>query len=58
VVSKSKFQKLIERSKTDFARRDPILCNLLIVDQGFLPRDTIEKLRTIGSLLAKSVQPI
>ena len=40
--------------KADFARRDLILCNFSIVDPGFLPRDSVEKLRKTWYLLAKS----
>ena len=43
-ANKIKNEKVKRNSmaKTDFARRDPILCNFSIVDQVFLPQDTLK----------------
>ena len=44
-------------AKLDFAGRDPILCNLSIIDQVFLPQDRTQKLHKIGSLPKNLVRP-
>ena len=41
-------------AKPDLLKRDPILCNLWIIDQLFLPHDKVQKIHKIGSLLSKS----
>jgi hypothetical protein len=40
-------------AKPDLLKRDPILCNLLIIDHVFLPHDKVQKMLKIGSLLSK-----
>ena len=41
-------------AKPDLLKRDPILCNLQIIDHVFLPHDKVKKIHKIGSLLSKS----